>query len=251
MKDSSKKVLDKIDREKITPKPKWQFRLEQVGLWLLAVVSVLIGSNAVAAIIFRMVNNDWDALRFLERSPIAHSLATIPYVWLVLLGLFILLAYYNTRHTKKGYRYSTYGIVIGSILASIIVGTFLYAVGFGPRVHTFMERMPGMEKMMHSREEIWMHPENGFIAGEITGILSGVGAFEIRDLKNEQWVIRPVKVYIDPQTVVEVGSMVRIVGQIYEPPIFEATKILPWEMKPPVKDIFNGRRKERHYNMMK
>ncbi|MBU1036916.1 hypothetical protein KKF32_02685, partial [Patescibacteria group bacterium] len=187
MNNTSKKVLNKIKQEKIAPKPKWQFRLEQVGLWFLATISVLIGSNAVAAIIFRVVNNDWDTLKLMKRNPISHTLTTMPYVWLIVLALFILLAYYNTRHTKKGYRYSTYGVVIGSVVASILVGVVLYSVGFAPRVDRFIERMPGMEKLMHSREEMWKHPEKGFIAGEITEMLSGVGSFELKDLNQEEW----------------------------------------------------------------
>jgi hypothetical protein len=247
MTESPNKILDKIKKEKIAPKPKWQFRLEQVGLWFLAMISVLIGSNAVAAIIFRMVNNDWDALKFIERSPIGHTLTTLPYVWIVVLGLFILLAYYNTRHTKKGYKYNTYGVVLGAILASVIVGTFLYIVGFGPRVEMFMQRVPGMEKMMHNREQMWTYPEKGFVAGEITGMLSGVGSFEIIDLENEEWIIVPVEVYIDPRAVIEVGESVRIFGEIDEPPIFEAYKIMPWEMRPPIKDIFEGKMNRQYY----
>ena len=102
--DASKNILDKIKENKITPKPKWQFRLEQVGIWALAVLSLIIGAKAFAVIIFRLVNNDWEIREHLGRSLLNHALLTLPYLWIIVMVLFILLAYYNARHTKKGYR---------------------------------------------------------------------------------------------------------------------------------------------------
>ncbi|MBU2236188.1 hypothetical protein KKA01_03995 [Patescibacteria group bacterium] len=250
MTDSSKKILDKIEKDKIDPKPKWQFRLEQVGLWFLAVFSVLIGSNAVAAIIFRMVNNDWDTLKFLQRSPIGHALTTLPYVWIVVLGLFVLLAYYNTRHTKKGYKYNTYGVVIGAVLASVIVGTVIYSVGFAPRVDRFMESVPGMEKLMHSREEIWMHPEKGFVAGEIQQILGGVGIFSIEDLEGQYWVVRPGEDYrVHPAVIIVEGEYVRIIGTPKESELFMADQIMPWQFGPEPKGMFDGKARQNFKGM--
>ncbi|MFA6272577.1 MAG: hypothetical protein WC693_05760 [Patescibacteria group bacterium] len=233
MEDTSKQVLAKIEKEKITPKPKWQFRLEQIGIWFLAIISVLIGSNAFAVIIFAMVNNDWEVLELLERNPVSHTLATIPYLWLVVLALFVLLTYYNTRHTNKGYRYNTYGIVIGSILASILVGTILYLVGFAPGVDRLIRGVPGVNMLMHNREEIWNHPEDGFVAGEITNMLGGAGAFELVDLDNKEWIIRTDNVVTHPKVVIRVGESLRIIGKIDESNIFDAYQIMPWQFNAP------------------
>jgi hypothetical protein len=252
MEDTSKHILEKIEKEKITPKPKWQFRLEQVGLWFLAVISVLIGSNAFAVIIFVMVNNDWEALEFMKRNPVTHTIATIPYVWLVVLTAFILLAYYNTRHTKKGYRYSTYGIVIGSIIASMLVGTLMYAAGFAPGVDRLVRRMPGAEMLMHNREEIWNHPEKGFIAGEIIGIESGTAEFEIVDLNDDEWIVDANNANIFPSVVIEEGELIRVIGQADgKEYIFEAFRIMPWQIGPPPSGIFGGGMRQKGYIQVK
>lgn len=233
MQDTSNKVLEKIKQKKITPKPKWQFWLEQVGLWFLAVVSVLIGSNALATIIFRMVNNDWDTIRFLGRDPLSHAFRTLPYLWIIVTALFILLAYYNTRHTKKGYRYGTYGVVIGSILSSVILGITLYSAGLAPHLELFINKqIPGYQKLMPHREEIWAHPEDGFLAGRITKILGGSELFEIEDLNEDDWVIVPNNVMIHPAIEIEEGELIRIIGEIEQKPVFKAKRILPWLIGP-------------------
>ncbi|MFA6391525.1 MAG: hypothetical protein WCW66_02050 [Patescibacteria group bacterium] len=252
MEDTSKQVLAKIEQEKITPKPKWQFRLEQVGLWFLAVISVLIGSNAFAVIIFVMVNNDWEVLELMERNPVAHTLSTIPYLWIVVLVLFVLLAYYNTRHTNKGYRYSTYGIVIGSVLASLLVGTILYSVGFAPGVDRMMRRMPGANMLMHNREEIWNHPEKGFIAGEIIGVESGTTEFEIVDLNDDEWFVNANNAIIFPSVVIQEGELIRIIGQADgQQYVFEAVRIMPWQIGPPTGGIFGGGMRQKGYIQVK
>ncbi|MFA6524950.1 MAG: hypothetical protein WCT33_01615 [Patescibacteria group bacterium] len=241
MEDTSKQVLAKIEKEKITPKPKWQFRLEQIGIWFLAIISVLIGSNAFSLIIFAMVNNDWEVLELLDRNPVSHTLATIPYLWLVVLALFVLLAYYNTRHTNKGYRYSTYGIVIGSIAASMLVGTVLYSVGFAPGVDRLIRGVPGINMLMHDREEIWSHPENGFMAGEIINVKNNTSEFEIIDLNDEEWIVNANNAVIFPSVIIENGELVRIIGQVQDDKyIFEAQRILPWQVGPSSGGVFGG-----------
>jgi len=168
MNDSSKNTLEKIKESKIKPKPRWQFHLEQFGIWAFATLSVIIGAKAFAVIIFRLVNNDWEVRKHLGRSLLDHTLLTLPYLWIMVMALFVLLAYYNARHTKKGYRYSVYGIVIGTVLASLFLGGALYSTGFGYEIDfLFSENLPGYQNVMPNRGEFWSQPAAGFLSGEV------------------------------------------------------------------------------------
>jgi len=237
MSNITEKILNTIKGKNLRPKPKWHFVLRTILIWFFTVASIIIGSLAFSVMIFRIVNNDWEVLRFIERSPFQHALSTLPYVWIVLLVLFIVLAYYNSRHTNGAYKYHGYWFIIGSIVFSMAIGGIFYAFGLAPRVHYAAEKLPFIKELMYDRDKIWKEAEDGFIAGEVTGMLSGVGMFQLEDLDNKMWVVRPGDKYYPPppQFVIEEGVMLRIYGEKIDEEIFEAMKVLPYEMGPGIR----------------
>ncbi|MFA6098355.1 MAG: hypothetical protein WCV50_01050 [Patescibacteria group bacterium] len=237
MSELSKKILETINQEGLKPKPRWQFLMRQYVIWLAAVFSAIIGSVAFSVIIFALVNDDWEILNELGRTPLQHTLNTLPYIWIIIMGLFILLAYYNGRHTKSSYRYRAYWFVGGSMIVSIVFGGVFYVIGLGPGVHYFIrDNLPFYQVLMHERGEVWVHPENGLLGGQITSMLSGVGMFELQDFYGEKWVVRPGLHYMPPPPplIIEVGEQVRIVGDMEQGSknIFDAEKIYPFYIGP-------------------
>jgi len=234
MSDVTKKILDTIKGRNLRPKPRWHFVLRGILIWFFTVASVIIGSLAFSVMIFRIVNNDWEILKFINRSPVAHILNTLPYIWIVLLILFVALAYYNARHTKGAYKYHAYWFIVGSIIVSLVIGGIFYAFGLAPRVHYAAEKLPFIKELMYDRENLWQNAEGGFIAGEVTGMLSGVGMFQLEDLDNKSWVVRPGDEYYPPPPhfIIEEGVMVRIYGEKIDEELFEAIKVMPYQMGP-------------------
>jgi hypothetical protein len=234
MSEVTKKILDTIKGKNIKPKPRWHFIMRQVLIWFTSLLSIVVGSFAFSVILFRMVNNDWEVLKFINRSPVAHALNTLPYIWIVLLILFIALAYYNARHTKGAYKYQAYWFIVGSVVISIAVGGIFYAFGIGPRIHYAVEKIPFIKELMYDRDKIWMNADDGFIAGEVTEMLSGVGMFQLEDLDNKLWVVRPGDEYYPPPQhfIIEKGVMVRICGEKIDEDLFEAIKVMPYQMGP-------------------
>ena len=228
------KILDTIKGKQLKPKPRWHFIMRQILIWSTSLLSVVVGSFAFSVISFRMVNNDWEILKFINRSPIAHVLNTLPYIWIVLLVLFVGLAYYNARHTKGAYKYQAYWLVIGSIIISMVIGGIFYAFGIGPRVHYAAEKLPFIKELMYDRDKIWKNADEGFIAGEVTEMLSGVGMFQLKDLDSKSWTVRPGDEYYPPPPHfdIEEGVMVRIYGEIIDEESFEAMKVLPYQTGP-------------------
>jgi len=76
-------------------------------------------------------------------------LVNIPYFWIFILSIFLFLAYYNFKHTKKGYRFSEYLIISFIILVSILFGVIAHGVGMGARIEgaTF-RKFPPYRKIM-------------------------------------------------------------------------------------------------------
>ncbi|XOU94829.1 MAG: hypothetical protein ACNFW9_02050 [Candidatus Kerfeldbacteria bacterium] len=227
------KILETIKSKHIAPKPHWQFLIKRYLIWSMAILSTIIGSFSFSVLIFKIVNSDWDIYRYLDRNVFEHMFTTLPYIWFVFLALFIILAYYNARHTKGAYKYQAYWFVVASILVSMILGGIFYAFGFAPRVNLFAERLPILRDLMQNRDEIWLDPSNGLLAGEITEMLSGVGMFELKDFDNNVWIIISSDELVIPSHLeILKGVKVRIIGELQDKEIFEADRIMPYQMGP-------------------
>jgi hypothetical protein len=226
MNNITEKVLDAIKGDK--PEAKWKFRVHDYSLWLAGVASVIIGSLSMSVVIYMLANNDWDMGQQISGSALKFTLLTLPYVWVLVIGLLIILAYYNFRHTKHGYQYRLMTLVMGSILISIILGATFYLAGFGRVIdHTFATKVPIYERFANPRHMIWRQVDSGRLAGEVIAVRSG--ELDIIDFKKHDWVIN-----IDDDTVLSVvpipGGVIRIIGTKVHDGRFKADKIFPFDM---------------------
>lgn len=138
--DFSEKVISALDERSVEPKPRWHFLLKRSVFWSLAALSIFIGGIALSVAFYVFVDNDGLASvqnpRFQD---ILRDIAqSIPYVWLIVLGLFTASAYFGFRKTRKGYRYATVKVVSIAILLSMIFGLVLDSLDFGQAVHKYL-----------------------------------------------------------------------------------------------------------------
>jgi len=227
----SQKVLEKIKEEKIEPKPRWQFLLKDYFIWLTFGISLLVGGLAFCVMLLIILDNDWDIYRYLEISPLEHFLISLPYIWILLLLLFLAVAYYNYRYTKKGYCCNAFTILALSVFGSIILGTFFHALGLGGKIDRTLSRNFSFYQKIHCcchRKDIWTQPEKGLLGGKIIGI-KNVSNFDLEDFsgfiwqveKNEQTLLRgPI--------LVEIEEEVKLIGKKKEEKVFRAFEIRPW-----------------------
>jgi hypothetical protein len=149
----SDKVIERIDAEQITPFPHWRFVLLHGIFWLLAILSIIVGSCAVACILFLFADYRLHGLL-----PIPHDitelLLLIPYIWLVVLGLFLIVTDLSIKHTRKGYKYGLGRVVLISIILSFIFGFVLYTVGMGEITHKFFNGIPFYNSATYEADEI-------------------------------------------------------------------------------------------------
>jgi amino acid transporter len=104
--------------------------------WLLAIVSVFIGAVAFAIADFVFLDND--GVSKLQGSSIQDIAQAIPFVWLGVLALFIVSAYYGFRRTRGGYKYAMVTIVLVVVFLSIGLGFILNSFDFGQNTHAFL-----------------------------------------------------------------------------------------------------------------
>ena len=227
MKNFSDKIANKIKKENIKPKSKLVFLLKDYFIWSIFGVAIVIGGLAFVVMLFLLTSNDWDIHQHLDKSFWEYLLISLPYFWISILVLFLLLAYYNYRHTKEGYRYKTYLIVFGSVIMSIVIGTGLFFLGMGNKIEQiFADNLPYYNNFTQHRIEMWNQPEKGLLAGEIIEFNDDV--LKLKDFKKNIWKINTSDASWRGGKVAQLGEQIKIIGAKQSESEFTAQEIRSW-----------------------
>ncbi|MFA6553431.1 MAG: hypothetical protein WCT27_03310 [Patescibacteria group bacterium] len=229
----SDQALEKLKSQHMKPIPRWEFLLKDSVIWAGFMVAVLVGSVAYCVALFLLTTQDWDLYRYVGSNAFADALSGLPYLWLIILLLFVLLAMYNFRHTQSGYRYRVWGVIVASIGASIVIGSVLHVTGFGNYLDRVMaDNLPVYRQLTPDRQSVWTQPEKGLLSGKILtpeNLLPNT--VTIRDFKGKKWLISVNSALVDPSVRLEIGQYIKLVGQKTSTGQFQATHIMPWNMQ--------------------
>jgi len=220
----SENILRTITDTQVKPEPKWKFLAKNWLTLFLFGFSLLVGALSFAVILDIMANYDWDIYTYLHQTFLQYVLFSLPYVWITLLALFLGLAYYDFIHIKGWYRYRMYLVFFGSLFLSIGLGTAFFFVGFGNNIDTALnENVPLYKASKVNLEEIWNHPDEGLLEGEIVRI-EGRSDFVLKDPAGKYWSIQDGDNDEDDRNFVE-GEIVRIIGDRQADDKFKAKDI--------------------------
>lgn len=235
------KLLAKIKEEKISPKPRWQFLLKNYVVWSVGLISLIIGAIAVSVMIYLFKFNDWEIYEQTRKTFLEFFILTLPYYWFVFLGFFIFIVYYNFKHTKKGYRYSSLLLVAASILLSIILGAIFYAAGIGEKLDNILgSRAPFYDQIINRHVNFWSQPAEGRLSGLVLGVVEG-GNFILIDRGQEEWLVSTENSKLYPGAIIIIGQPIRLLGEEIDNHTFRADKILPVNAGRDFFRRFNGR----------
>jgi len=222
-------VLRVLREKRIRPKPRWEFLLKDYIIWGAGIISVLVGALSFAVILYMVVNNDWDIYQYTTNSLAGYIFSTLPYYWLLFLSIFIILAYFNIRRTKKGYKYGLSLIIIASIGASVILGTVFYGVGLGRAIdNEFSQRIPIYQKFIQRNPKLWLKPGRGIIAGEVIDVMDEYN-FRLKDLKENNWQVNSESVRYKLMLDIAIGDKIIVIGSKLTDNEFKAMMIRPWD----------------------
>jgi hypothetical protein len=228
------KVLKKIKKDCICPKPRWQFLLKDYFIWFLFLISLLLGSFAFCVALYVLITNDWDLYQYLHTTLVGHILVSIPYFWFLFLAIFVCIAYYNFKYTKSGYRCETYFVVGLSVVGSLFLGAFLHTLGTGEKIEEFVSAsIPEYEKLTccSLRKDVWVQPGSGLLAGKIVTVMDERN-FGLRDFSGFDWQVQEDDdtLEYDPLQI-RPGEDVKIIGEKKTDFVFWAREIRPWKNK--------------------
>ncbi len=229
MTDLSEKTLKAIEEKNIVAKPKWRFLLKNYVFWLFFVLATFIGALAVTVIIFIFLDHDWDVFEYFDKSLFEYIFISLPYFWLIIFLLFLAAAYYNFKYTRRGYRYNFFKIFAGGLLLSLTLGILLFLFGLDSEIHEiFLEQIPFYNKLVYTKEDIWVFPDKGLLSGEIIDN-KNKEEFKLRDFSGNIWQIQTDGTTWPDNFVFQVGARIKLIGELKDDNIFLVKIIKPWD----------------------
>lgn len=222
------KIINTIEKEHITPKPKWVFQSKNLTFWVLFITALLIGSIAFSIVLFSIQQTDFLLLKHLKHSSIEAILVLLPYFWLIALLAFTFLGFFSFKNFKNAYKYSWFSILGVNILMSVNVGTLLFLSGGAQFLETvFANQVEMYQSVEEQKLKHWMHPEAGYLAGEI--VESKTDTLIVKDFSNNNWLITYHDIFIPPILELEAGEKIKIMGKKQSETHFSAQEIRPWK----------------------
>lgn len=206
-------VLSRIEKESLTPHTKTWFMCREAFFWAFLVVVVLVGAAAVAQTFFGMLFSGYEYYELTHGTLSAYILDALPYIWIAVLVLALLIGHFNVRHTKKGYRYPLSVVVLLSILASLVLGVALYRIGLAHLIDTrFAGLMPFHRSVVSMEERMWSSPEEGRLLGMIEEVDVIGDIATITNPIGETVVVDTSELRAEDKRSVAEGNVVRLVG---------------------------------------
>lgn len=190
-KNIKESVLDRIEAADIRPRSKWFWRCRSSLVWVLWGLSIVLGALSVAILIFASAHVRFSLFEATHSSRLALALEIMPYAWVGVFGLMLGFAYFNFRHTDRGYRYPLVHIILSSIGFSVVGGVLLHVAGLGYQLDMSLGRMSDMYK---SQEEIaislWQRPKEGRLVGKLLKGSVGQTKVTYKDIDGTTWLIQ-------------------------------------------------------------
>lgn len=234
----SERILEEIEKRNVVPLPRWYFIARSALFWGLAVISVITGAISMATAVYVFLDNDYvtdhaniDTL-FEQRPLLEIIVQSIPYVWLLALTLFIIVAYYGFRHTRRGYRYPMLRVISGSLLMSMLLCGVMNAFDVGRLIHRYLiENIQSYNRLVNTNEILWVQTAKGLLGGKIVEYPVRDSLVIIRDYKKRLWRVDISRAEVRTGTKLVVGKYLKITGLKTGKGEFRAHSVRPWRNK--------------------
>lgn len=185
MNNLKKSILEKIEKEKIKPKPRWQFILWHTLLWFIVTITVILGGIGFSVLFVNLYSIHWGFAPKIG----GRFIFLLPYIWFALVALSVFVASKIFERTKKGYRHSPWIIAIVSISISVILGAILFQIKTGEKIEKGLrEYVKPYGQLQEIREKIWMAPEKGLLPGKIVQQKSD-SLIILDDITGKKWEV--------------------------------------------------------------
>jgi hypothetical protein len=224
----SSKVLDRIKKEKVTPKPKWYFILMHSLLLLTVTISIVLGSIAVAIVIRHLTSADWELIHIAIGGKVRSFIILLPYIWLLFIGIVLLIADRLFKHTRKGHRIPAWKVALGSVMISVCFGLIIFAIRADRPVEKGLrDYVKPYAEWQEYRQKVFNAPERGILIGRIAEI-HPKAEWMVIDFMHQEWLVDISSASLYREFKPYVGLPIGIKGKKVDNFHFRASQIAPW-----------------------
>jgi hypothetical protein len=226
------RVLERIEVEHVTPRPRYTFVVRECLLWTLWVLTVLVGAAAVAVLLYVGMNATYAFYEVTHHNFLTFLFAVLPYLWLILLVVMAYVAVFGLRQTKRGYRYSVVALVGSSLIASLGGGALLYAFGFGHALDQLLGREIAQYMSMEKMElKLWQMPASGRMVGMVVPrpeVMTRDAKLQFKDSNGVYWTVSSTELTEYEMQLLLTKNRVRLLGTSTAPQVFHICAVFPW-----------------------
>lgn len=138
-----RKILDRIEKENLSIRPKWFFAVKNLVFGVGTFSASILGSLSLA-LLFEIMANQGKNLTWL----------TVPYLYLMLLGVFLLGGYWLVTRVDSLYKLKFVPILTVLFFFSLSFGYLTFASGKAGRIERELEEVPIYAKIVPVDREI-------------------------------------------------------------------------------------------------
>lgn len=230
--DLKKSVIEKIDAENVCPRSRMFFVCKETLVWIFWGLSVVVGALAVAVSLFVISHKQYSLYEATHENFLTFFIGALPYIWIVLFLITALLAVTNLRHTKRGYRFEVWKVIVSSIVVSLAGGAVLHLFGFGYAIdHKLGEGMRMYMSQEKQEMKLWQAPTDGRLIGrQVLSTLAPTSTVVFEDSKGARWNLNVSELMPMDLQLLESGRKVRVVGTTSDliTKQFHACGAFPW-----------------------
>lgn len=232
--DLKSQILSKIEKEAVVPRSRLFYRSYHMGLWFVWLITAVVGSVAVAVTLSIVSYKQFALYEVTHPNFIDFAMDYLPLLWIVVFISMLILAAYNLRHTKTGYRYPLWQILSSSLVISILGGFSLHILGMGFAVDKQFGVLTDYYQSQERLEQrMWQQPEQGRLLGVMLEeeIIQPMPFVNFIDSRSGNWQLDITE--LDEEDIINLNSrkLVRVLGVLQtntEYKSFHACAVFPW-----------------------
>ncbi|PIV90190.1 hypothetical protein COW46_04875 [Candidatus Gracilibacteria bacterium CG17_big_fil_post_rev_8_21_14_2_50_48_13] len=214
------KILHKIEEMRLSPLPPWLFLVKKWAVYVLLVLSVLLGALSLAYSVWGAQEAQMLTILPEDPSAIFFSLFSL---WGFVFLIFVGSALWSIENTERGYRVPLLLWILSNLAVTGALALVFLAVGIPEQMDPLIEAgIPPMSRAGVS-DGLWDMPGRGRVHGMIMQMEPSI---VLEDPMGMQWnvlVSRDTRMQIP----LEEGRRVGILGDVPEPGEIHARVIVP------------------------
>ncbi len=134
-------ILNKIKKDGIKPTPRYIFVLKNISFYIFTLFLILFGGLFFSIFLYRISNNFFIFESVIKHSSIIFSqgINFIPYIWLLLLSLSLIISVKLLRKADLIYRYDVSSIILSILISMFIFGLSMFYFGIAFRAEKIIK----------------------------------------------------------------------------------------------------------------